>query len=110
MSLVRVESRGAIRIVRLDKPRGNAIDPPLVEELIATVEALRADDDVRGVLLASAHPSLFCPGLDLVHLSTLDRAAMERFMLHFAALLHALFALPRPVVAAVGGHAVAGSG
>ncbi len=108
MSLVRVESQGAVRVLRLDKARGNAIDLPLVDELVTVVEELRRDDAARAVLLASAHPKLFCPGLDLVSLSALDRPAMERFMLRFADLVQALYALPRPVVAAVGGHAVAG--
>jgi enoyl-CoA hydratase len=60
------------------------------------------------VLLASAHPKLFCPGLDLVTLVDYDRPAMERFMLLFAEMVWALFELPTPMVAAVNGHAVAG--
>jgi Delta3-Delta2-enoyl-CoA isomerase len=108
MSLVRVEERGPLRLVRLDKGRGNAIDPPLVEELIAIVAQLRSDESARGVLLASAHPRLFCPGLDLVTLFSLDRPAMEHFMLRFAELLWDLYSLPRPLLAGVSGAAVAG--
>jgi enoyl-CoA hydratase/carnithine racemase len=63
---------------------------------------------VHGVLLASAHPKLFCPGLDLVSLVELDRPAMDRFMRLFSDMVAALYALPKPVVAAIGGHAVAG--
>ena len=60
------------------------------------------------MLLTSAHPKLFCPGLDLVTLIELDRGAMERFMLLFAEMVWALFGLPKPMVAGVNGHAVAG--
>lgn len=108
MALVRLEDRGALRVLYLDKGRGNAIDPPLVEELIAAVARVRDDAGARGLLLASAHPKLFCPGLDLVTLVELDRPAMERFMLRFAQLVWELYAMPRPVVAAVSGAAVAG--
>ncbi len=108
MALVRLEERGRLRVVQLDKGRGNAIDPPLVEELIAAVARIRSDASARGVLLASAHPKLFCPGLDLVTLVELDRAAMSSFMLRFATLVQDLYSLPVPVVAAVGGAAVAG--
>jgi enoyl-CoA hydratase/carnithine racemase len=66
------------------------------------------DDGVRGVLLASAHPKLFCPGLDLVGLLELDRPAMGRFMGRFAEAMWALYGLRKPVVAAVNGAAVAG--
>jgi enoyl-CoA hydratase/carnithine racemase len=108
VSGIRLETRGPLAVLRLDKPRGNAIDPPLVEALADAARTLGADPEVRGVLLASAHPKVFCPGLDLVGLIEFDRPAMERFMLRFAEAVWALYGLPKPVVAAVGGHAVAG--
>lgn len=66
------------------------------------------DERVDGVLLASEHPRVFCPGLDLVELSALDREAMRAFMLGFAAATWSLFGFPKPLVAAVHGHAIAG--
>jgi enoyl-CoA hydratase len=92
----------------MDKPRGNAIDEPFTEELIQVAGQLASDPGVRGVLLASAHPKLFSPGLDLVTLLEYDRPAMERFMRLFAEAVWALYSLRKPVVAAIGGHAVAG--
>jgi enoyl-CoA hydratase len=108
VSGIRLEGRGQVTVLRLDKARGNAIDEPLVDELREAARALAADPSVRGVLLASAHPTVFCPGLDLVSLVEYDRDAMERFMLRFSEAVWALYGLPKPVVAAVGGHAVAG--
>jgi Delta3-Delta2-enoyl-CoA isomerase len=108
MSTVRIEKTGSLATLRLDKARANAIDEPLVRDLAEAARAVGADPEVKGVLLASAHPKVFSPGLDLVALTTLDRPAMERFMLLFAEMVWALYGLPRPVVAAVGGHAVAG--
>ena len=108
MSGVRVERDGRIAVLRLDKARGNAIDEPLAEALAQAAAELAQDDGVRGVLLASAHPKLFCPGLDLVALAEYDRASMERFMTAFGVTVWALYGLPKPVVAAVSGAAVAG--
>jgi Delta3-Delta2-enoyl-CoA isomerase len=108
MSGVRIEKQGRLAVLRLDKARGNAIDAPLVEALTQAAARLAQDDEVDGVLLASAHPKLFCPGLDLVALADHDRPAMERFMTAFAVAVWALYGLPRPLVAAVGGAAVAG--
>jgi enoyl-CoA hydratase len=108
MSGVRLERDGRIAVLRLDKPRGNAIDEPLVESLAAAAAELARDDGVRGVLFASAHPKLFCPGLDLVSLAEYDRASMGRFMSAFMLAVWALYGLPKPVVAAVSGAAVAG--
>ena len=108
MAGIRRERQGPLAVLRLDKPRGNAIDEELVGELRQACADLEADDGVRGVLLASAHPKLFCPGLDLVSLVEYDRARLQRFMAAFGLMLSALYGLRKPVVAAVSGHAVAG--
>ena len=108
MSTVRIDVKGQAAVLRLDKGRGNAIDEPLVGDLTEAARELGADRSVRGVLLISSHPKLFCPGLDLVTLIQLDRGAMERFMLLFAEMVWALYGLPKPMVAGVNGHAVAG--
>jgi enoyl-CoA hydratase/carnithine racemase len=108
VSGIRLERSGALVTARLDKPRGNAIDEPFTQELVQVAGQLASDPGVRGVLLASAHPKLFCPGLDLVTLLEYDRGGMERFMRLFAEAVWALYSLRKPVVAAVGGHAVAG--
>jgi len=108
MSSVRIDVKGQAAVLRLDKGRGNSIDEPLTRDLLQAARDLGADRSVRGVLLISAHPKLFCPGLDIVTLIELDRSAMERFMLLFAELVWALYGLPKPMVAGVNGHAVAG--
>jgi enoyl-CoA hydratase len=108
VSAIRLEKDGPLTTVRFDKSRGNAIDEPFTQELLEVARQLAADRDVRGVMLASAHPKLFSPGLDLVALLEYDRAAMARFMELFAEALWALYGLPKPVLAAVGGHAIAG--
>jgi enoyl-CoA hydratase len=105
---VRIERQGRLAVLRMDKARGNAIDEPFVEALAGAAAEVAADPGVRGALLASAHPRLFCPGLDLVALADYDRPSMERFMSAFAVAIWALYGLPKPVVAAVSGAAVAG--
>lgn len=108
MSGVRIERQGTLAVLRMDKARGNAIDEPFVEGLATAAAEIAKDPGVRGVLLASAHAKLFCPGLDLVSLAEYDRPSMERFMTSFAVAIWALYGLPKPVVAAVSGAAVAG--
>ncbi len=108
LSTLNIETQQAVAILRMDKPRANAIDAALVADLAEASRQLAGDGSVRGVLLASAHPKVFSPGLDLVGLVQLDRPAMEAFMLQFAAAVWSLYAFPKPLVAAMNGHAVAG--
>ncbi|HEV7502923.1 MAG TPA: enoyl-CoA hydratase/isomerase family protein [Vicinamibacteria bacterium] len=108
MSAIRLERTGGLVTARFDKARGNAIDEPFTQELLDVARQLGADEGVKAVMLASAHPKLFCPGLDLVTLLEYDRPSMERFMRLFAETVWALYSLRKPVVAAIGGYAVAG--
>jgi enoyl-CoA hydratase len=108
VSSVKIERQGRLGVLRMDKARGNAIDEPFAEDMVAATRTLAEDDQVHGILLASGHPKLFCPGLDLVTLYQYDRPSMARFMGKFHAAVFALFALRKPMVAAIAGHAVAG--
>ena len=105
---VKIEKRATTAILRMDKPRANAIDGAFVEDMTRAVMELEEDAEIKGILLASAHPRVFCPGLDLVGLLELDRAGMKDFMKRFARMVQALYGSSRPIVAALGGHAVAG--
>jgi enoyl-CoA hydratase len=65
------------------------------------------EGDARGVVL-TGYDRFFSAGLDLVGLYDLDRGSMDAFMREFDRVMLRAFAFPRPLVTAVGGHAVAG--
>jgi len=108
MSTIQVEIKDGIGTIRLAGPRGNAMSEALVTDLSSALRTVGGEPSVRVVLLTSGHPKLFCPGLDLISLSAFERAEMGAYMVNFAALLTDLFALKKPVVAAVNGAAIAG--
>jgi len=104
---VTLTREGAIGIVHLERAHGNAIDDAFVESLVAALAEAESDPAISGILL-TAGGKIFCPGLDLQELFPLDREAMERFMLRFSAAVLTLYTFPKPVVAALQGHALAG--
>jgi enoyl-CoA hydratase len=104
----RIESRGAVRIFVLDRGRANALDPGLVGALHEAALDAQGDDRVRGVVLTSASARVFCGGFDLSVVGCTDRETFGRFIRAFEALFYDLFLYPKPLVAALGGHAVAG--
>ena len=104
---VTLTREGAIGIVHLERAHGNAIDDAFVESLVAALAEAESDPAISGILL-TAGGKIFCPGLDLQELFPLDREAMERFMLRFSAAVLTLYTFPKPVVAALHGHALAG--
>jgi enoyl-CoA hydratase len=93
--------------MRIEREHGNAINGALAEALIGACREAEADPAVQGVLLA-ARGRLFSPGLDLQELIELDRPGLERFLKHFSACLLMLYTFPKPLVAALHGHTLAG--
>jgi Delta3-Delta2-enoyl-CoA isomerase len=98
---------GAIGVLHLERTHGNAINDAFIESLVTTLAEAEADPAIRGVLL-TAGGKIFCPGLDLQDLVALDREEMERFMRRFSAAVLTLYTFPKPVVAVLHGHALAG--
>lgn len=105
MTLVRAESRGGLAVLTLDRPRANAFTSELVDELS---EALSASQNAGAIVLGSALPGIFSAGWDLPELISKDRKGFEAFVSAYCDLVRQLFAFPRPVVAALPGHAIAG--
>jgi enoyl-CoA hydratase len=103
---LRVEVSERIRRVVLDHG-ANALDSELLAALDATVASLERDG-APAFVLASAHPTVFCPGLDLKKLDGKSREVVRADMERFNTLLRRLAAYPGPTVAAIGGHAIAG--
>ena len=104
---VTLTREGPIGVLRMEREHGNAINEALVASLVATLAEAESDPEIRGVLL-TAGGKIFCPGLDLQELAALDREAMERFMRRFSAAVLTLYTFPKPVVAVLHGHALAG--
>ena len=100
------EHAGGVRLLTFDRPPANAIDETLLTDLSAALEAAARDDAVRAVVLTGAG-AFFGGGFDLA--APARDAAAER---HLAALYRdshlALLTLPKPTVAMVNGHAIAG--
>jgi enoyl-CoA hydratase len=98
---------GSVATVCMQGRHGNALNLDLLRGLGEAFSRAAADPLVRGVLWTSGG-KLFSPGLDLQELLPLERPAMNDFMAVFASTLLDLYSFPKPVVAALSGHAVAG--
>jgi enoyl-CoA hydratase/carnithine racemase len=99
---------GELAIIELARGKANALNAAMVDELLAATGAAAADASVRGIVLASARPRFFSGGFDLEEVFSYDPAKMTEFFGHFIDLYELLLAAPKPVIAAVSGHAVAG--
>ncbi|HEX6106628.1 MAG TPA: enoyl-CoA hydratase-related protein [Gemmatimonadales bacterium] len=108
---IRVELAGGVLTLTLDRPdKRNALDAALVEALHGALERADLDADARVVVLRGAGKD-FCAGADLDELlASADRppAENEAAALRLGSLFTRIRRLPKPVVAAVHGRALAG--
>lgn len=100
-----------VAVVTLARPeKRNALDPATVEELERSLAAAETDERVK-VILLDAEGKDFCAGADLAHLEEIVDADREEHLAD-ARKLGELFVhmrrLPKPIVAAVHGNALAG--
>lgn len=99
--------RDGIAVVRLDHGKAHALDLELTGALRDALSGLEGDPASRAVVLTGTG-SIFCAGVDLFRVLDGGPAYVEAFVPVLAETLRRLFAFPRPVVAAVNGHAIAG--
>lgn len=104
-----IDRDGPVAVVTLNRPQSkNALNPALVDELGAALEAVGADEAVRAVVLTGAGGA-FCSGADLKAGIMEDPDLMnhlEERMEAFHRMIRAILRAPKPFVAAVDGPAV----
>ncbi len=107
---VETDDRG-VATVTMDRPEvRNAFNPELIERLREAAKALTAADAVRVVVLTGAG-DVFSAGADLNWMRTArDATAPENVAgaRRMDAMLRALYELPKPLIARINGHALAG--
>jgi enoyl-CoA hydratase len=111
---VDIKRDGAIARVVMHRKGNNGIAEDLMSELAEAFTELGEDPGVRAIVLMSEYEKYFSVGADLTMLAGIDREApdaadqvaglMKRMNSHFSA----IEMCPKPVVAAINGHALGG--
>lgn len=100
------EDQDGVAVLRLDHGKVGALDLELLDELDARLAELRGSGAEAVVLTGTG--STFSAGVDLFRLLDGGQAYVARFLPALSRALVALFTFPRPTVAAINGHAIAG--
>lgn len=101
------ELDSGILTLRLAHGKASALDIELCESLRIELESVAESDEARAVILTGTG-SIFSAGVDLPRMINSGEDYVERFIIALDAVLRALFLFPRPLVAAINGHAIAG--
>jgi enoyl-CoA hydratase len=104
--MIELSDRDGIAVVQMKHGKANALDIEFCGAMAAQFEALR-DAESRAVVL-TGQGTMFSAGVDLLRLSDGGADYVRRFLPALHRLYHTVFFFPKPVVAAVNGHAIAG--
>lgn len=105
--MLREQRIQAAWLIELDRPeRRNALGKDMVKRIEASLSSAAADPSVRGVILASAVPGVFCAGGDLKELTA--SGVVPDDVLALRSLTDAIAQSSLPVIAAVDGEAIGG--
>jgi enoyl-CoA hydratase/carnithine racemase len=101
--VAREESFG---VITLNRPPANAISEELMRELNDALGGFEADGAVRSVIITGAGDRIFCAGADLG--SAFVGGDAESFVRFGSGVVRRIERFPKPVVAAMNGHALGG--
>ena len=105
--LVRLEVEDGVGTVRLDRPKMNALDVAMQEEIRAAALEATERDDVRAVVLWGGE-RVFAAGADIKEMAAMSYADMVKRSGGLQSAFSAVARIPKPVVAAVNGYALGG--
>ena len=100
------EDAGPIAVLRMAHGKVSALDADFCEALVQELAAVAAGAPTALVLTGTG--SSFSAGVDLFKVLDGGAEYLARFLPALEALLQTLLTIPKPVVAAVNGHAIAG--
>jgi len=104
---VRLEVDGGVGTIRLDRPKMNALNTQVQEEIRALAGEASDRDDVAAVVLYGGE-KVFAAGVDIKEMADMSYTDMVKRSTSLTAAFTAVARIPKPVVAAVNGYALGG--
>jgi enoyl-CoA hydratase/carnithine racemase len=104
---VRVEVADAIATIRLDRPKMNALNAQVQQEIAAAAAQVSDDAAIRAVILYGGE-RVFAAGADIKEMADVGYPRMAERSARLQAAFSAVANIPKPVVAAVTGYALGG--
>ena len=109
MTNVLLEKKGHIAVATINRPKAlNALNSQVLEDIDQLVEQVKADDEIRALVITGSGEKAFVAGADIGEMSTLTKAEGEAFGKKGNDVFRKLETLPVPTIAAVNGFARGG--
>jgi enoyl-CoA hydratase len=104
--MIEFEDRGVVTVIRMVRGKGNALNTELAGALVDALDRLERSPARAGIITGQGN--VFCAGVDLLALVEGGAGYVRRFVPILLRGFERLATFPKPLVAAVNGHAIAG--
>jgi enoyl-CoA hydratase len=104
--VIKIENRGDLAVFRMEHGKANAFDLEFCEAITRQLEEL-GKSSLRALVI-TGQGSIFSAGVDLPRVLEGGLAYLRSFLPALKKAFETLFWFPKPVVAAINGHAIAG--
>lgn len=104
---LRVEPRGQVAVVHLDRPKMNVLSRAMQDEIATTARELADDPNVRAIVFYGGEKT-FAAGADVKEMVHWDRETAHAQAPGLQAAFNAVAAIPIPTIAAITGYALGG--
>lgn len=108
MDLVIIKHQDNVAIMNLNRGVTNPINLDLVKAISENIQNLKDDNSTKSLILTSNNNKFFSIGFDLPELYELSIEEVKTFYSAFNRLCLDLYSFPKPTLAALTGHAIAG--
>lgn len=108
MGFVQLSTHEGVAEVTFARGKVNALNEQAVEELRECFEKLAGDLGVKAIILTGQGTKFFSFGFDIPEFLSYSKEAFAGYLRKFTSLYAYLFTHPKPVVAALNGHTIAG--
>ncbi len=105
--LVRLEVTDGVGTIRLDRPKMNAINIQVQDELVEVAREAGDRDDVKAVVVYGGE-RVFAAGNDVKEMADMSHVDMVKRSRSLQDAVTAVASIPKPVVAAITGYALGG--
>ncbi len=107
MNFASVSKDNGLATITLSRGKVNALNEPMVEQINSCFDDLEQDSAVKAIIL-TGQGKFFSFGFDIPEFLGYSKESFLRYLTKFTSLYSRMFLYPKPIIAALNGHTIAG--